>query len=189
MYWGVGFSAKKSPPQSVLALRRAEFQLAVPLKLRIAAPLMRLVFQARCSDAASRKTISSGLITPPALRATSPHRGGKSSGATRHLSSEGRLSLAPLSGELSAKLTEEFPGFTASARKGWACWEASAAGFQLPRLSGCGAFPAVFVIAFGMELNAVYHQKNVLSSAHSQKQGKNNAGELTNRPLLAILFE
>ena len=96
--------------------------------------------------------------------------------------------MAPLSGELSAKLTEGFPGFTASARKGWACWEASAAGFQLPRLSGCGAFPAVFVIAFGMELNAVYHQKNVLSSAHSQKQGKNNAGELTNRPLLAILF-
>ena len=52
-------SCKKPAPQS-FSLRRAENQLAVPLKLRIAAPLMKLVFQASRSHAASRKTISSG---------------------------------------------------------------------------------------------------------------------------------
>ena len=145
MYLGVGLSAKKSPPQSVFALRRADYQLAVPLKLRIAAPLMRLVFQACCSDAASRKTISSGFAA----------------------------ALSPLFFARRKIALDAGPGFTASARKGWACWEASAAGFQLPRLSGCGAFPAVFVIAFGMELKAVYHQNTVLSSQGIEKQRKN----------------
>ena len=94
--------------------------------------------------------------------------------------------MAPLLGELSAKLTERFPGFTASARKGWACWEASAAGFQLPRLSGFGFVPAVVVIAFG---SAIGCSLTLSKGFVKQKQGKNNAGELTNRLLLAILFD
>lgn len=52
---------KKRPSQSH-SLRRAEFQLAVPLKLRPKTPLVGFVFQTPCAYAASRKTITPSRV-------------------------------------------------------------------------------------------------------------------------------
>ena len=53
------FFQRKNPSQSH-SLRRAEYQLAVPLKLRVSAPLCGFVFQTPCTYAASRDTITPG---------------------------------------------------------------------------------------------------------------------------------
>ena len=52
---------KKRPSQSH-SLRRAEYQLAVPLKLRPRTPLFGFVFQTPCAYAASRKTITPSRV-------------------------------------------------------------------------------------------------------------------------------
>ena len=54
-------AAKENPSQSH-SLRRADYQLAVPLKLRVSAPLCGFVFQTPCTYAASRKTITPSRV-------------------------------------------------------------------------------------------------------------------------------
>ena len=122
---------------------------------------MKLVFQASRSDAASRKTITP-FTSPVRFADTFPHKG-KAFGFPPGVSGQEVAS-------------EKAPVSPLRLGRDGHVWEAFAAGFQLPRLSGRGAFPAVFVIAFDMQLQVVYHRPGGLSSGGKQKQEKYKFG-------------